>query len=237
MTKILLVFRGENKRWNSKQFHDVRDCIPNNKKRIIDSLRNAGHQVTVYFCTYDSEHLKDFTEAYTAEKVFCMDFKGSSQHKNFKFALDSIAPFVNEFDKIIFLRFDFLYKKDISEWSLIDQKEGHVFLWKDASKEAYEKTKYCMDGLFLLDPKYFNEFKNMYDNTYERWLGVTNGLHFLTTELYNYKTIPYSFLEGEDTYWSSNTTLPDPSHNNPYFINFIYQRLGYHCFDYHLTNV
>ena len=233
MKRILLVFRGETNRWNNYKYHDVRGCIPNNKKRIIDALRAAGHQVTIFFCTYDSQYLHSFVEAYTPDKVFLMDYNGSSQHKNFKFVLDCVQPVVDQFDQIIVLRFDFLYKKDIPTWGLLDQPEGHVFLWKDASKEAYEERKYCMDGLFLLDARHFTSFKQLYDENYVFWKDITWGLHFLTTLLYNCQLIPYHFLEG-DTYWSSNTSLNDPTHKNPYLLNFIYK---YHHDDFHLTNV
>jgi hypothetical protein len=229
--KVLIVFRGENKRFSGERFHDVRMCIPNNKVRLIDSLRNKGYTVDTMLVTYASEYLNDFVESYKPKKVFIMDYENSSQHLNFKYLLESIEPYVNEYDRILVLRFDFLFKKNIEDWNEW-QKEGIMFPWKDVSEEIYNQRKYTMDGFFCLDPKWFSEFKQIYDSTYMGWLGVTNGLHFLTTELEK-TNIPFYFMEGDKCY-TSNTSLPDPIHNNPYYINYLYT---YHFDDYYLVNV
>ena len=55
MGKFLLIFRGENKRFCNGKYNDIRTCIPNNKVRIINSLRTMGHEVDIYFITYCSE--------------------------------------------------------------------------------------------------------------------------------------------------------------------------------------
>uniref|UniRef100_A0A6C0D6L3 Uncharacterized protein n=1 Tax=viral metagenome TaxID=1070528 RepID=A0A6C0D6L3_9ZZZZ len=228
--KVLIVFRGENKRFSGERFHDVRMCIPNNKVRLIDSLRNKGYTVDTMLVTYPSEYLNHFVESYNPKKVFLMDYENSSQHLNFKYLLESIEPYVSEYDRILVFRFDFLFKKNIEDWNEW-QKEGIMFPWKDVSEEIYNQRKYTMDGFFCLDSKWFSEFKQMYDSTYTGWLGVTNGLHFLTTELEK-TNIPFYFME-KDCY-ESNTSLAGAGHNNPYCINSLY--VYYHD-DYHLTYV
>ena len=180
--KILLVFRGENKKISGGKFCDVRKCIPNNKVRIIDSLRNMGHIVDIMFVTYYSEYLQDFVEAYNPQKVFTMNYENSSQILNFKFLLENIESYACEYDRILVLRFDYLFKKNIEDWNEW-QKEGMMFPWKDVNEELYNQRKYTMDGFFCLDSKWFKEFKDLYISTYKNWIGVTAGLHFLTTEL------------------------------------------------------
>ena len=233
MGKFLLIFRGENKRFCNGKYNDIRTCIPNNKVRIINSLRTMGHEVDIYFITYCSEYLQSFIDEYKPQKVFTLDYEASSQHNNFKFLLDSIEPDVKQYERVFVFRFDFLYKKNISEWPIWDNKIGHMFPWKDVSLEIYNERKYCMDGFFYLDVNYFDEFKKMYDDTYKNWLGVTNGLHFLTTELEKIKTIPFYFMEGENCF-ASNTSLSDSIYKNPYQINYLY---AYYHDDYHLTYV
>lgn len=232
MGKLLVAFRGENKRWNNYRYHDVRHCIPNNKVRILDSLRSMGHEIELIFCTYDSEYLQSYVDAYKPMKVYTMDYNGSSQHKNFKFTLDCVANHINSYDKVIILRFDLLFKKNISEWSMWD-KEGIMFPWKDNDKAAYELRKYCQEGIISIDRKWFGEFKQLYDSTHEKWRDITWGLHFLTTELELYQKIPFFFMEGE-TYWCSNTSLTEPFCKNPYLVNSIYPYLHD---DYYLTVV
>ena len=217
--KVLVLFRGENKRYCGETFYDVRSCIPNNKFRLLDGLTRMGYDYDTMFVTYCSEYLQGFVDAYKPKHVFTMDYDNSSQHLNFKFLLDSVEPYVKEYDRILVFRFDFLFKKNIEDWNEW-QKEGIMFPWKDVSDEIYEERKYTMDGFFCLDPKWFNEFKQMYDSNYKNWLGVTNGLHFLTTELE--KThIPFYFMEKEC--YESNTSLSAPGHKNPYCINSLYK--------------
>jgi hypothetical protein len=222
MGKILVVFRGENKRFNDGIWYDVRACIPNNKRRIIESLKQMNHDVHVYLATYRSEFLQCYIEEYNAEKIFLMDYDKSSQHLNFKFVLESIAPFANDFDKIIILRFDLLFKKDISTWPMWD-KEGIMFPWKDVSLELYNLRKYCQEVIISIDSKYLNEFKDLYIEKFEHWKDITWGLHFLTVLLEEYKKIPFFFMEG-DTCWESNTSTNGADFNkkNPYLINSIY---------------
>ena len=179
------------------------------------------------------QNLQSFIDEYKPQKVFTLDYEASSQHNNFKFLLDSIEPDVKQYERVFVFRFDFLYKKNISEWPIWDNKIGHMFPWKDVSLEIYNERKYCMDGFFYLDVNYFDEFKKMYDDTYKNWLGVTNGLHFLTTELEKIKTIPFYFMEGENCF-ASNTSLSDSIYKNPYQINYLY---AYYHDDYHLTYV
>jgi hypothetical protein len=228
--KILLIFRGENKRFSGESFHDVRMCIPNNRVRIIDSLRKMGYIVDIIFVTYSSEYLQTFVEEYNPNKVFCMDYESSSQHINFKYVLECIEPYASEYDRILVLRFDYLFKKNIEEWNEW-QKEGIMFPWKDVSEELYIQRKYTMDGFFCLEPKYFIEFKQMYDSTYKSWLGITGGLHFLTTELEK-TDIPFYFME-KDCY-ESNTSLARSGCKNPYCINSLY---NYYHDDFNLTYV
>lgn len=230
MGKICVVFRGENKRYSSNSFHDIRFCIPNNKVRLLDSLKQMGHTVTVYFVTYPSEHLQNFIEAYTPEKVFLMEYEGSSQHLNFKYLLECVEPLASEFDRILVFRFDFLFKKNISHWNDW-MKDGIMFPWKDVSEEIYNERKYTMDGFFCLDPKLFSDFKKMYDTTYKNYYGITNGLHFLTTELEK-TDIPFYFMESGC--YESNTSLPTLGHKNPYCINFLY---NYYHDDIYLVNI
>lgn len=232
MPRILIVFRGENKRWNNGSFHDVRRCIPNNKVRIIDSIRKMGYEADVIFCTYDSEYLHSYVEAYNPKHVFKMDYAGSSQHKNFKFVLDCVDTMYKEYDRIIILRFDLLFKKNISEWDTWT-KSAIMFPWKDNNATEYEERKYCQEVIIAIPCELFKEFKDLYNATYEKWKDITWGLHFLTTELFKYEKIPYYFMEG-DKCWISNTSLNHPDSKNPYLINSIYK---YYMDDYYLADV
>jgi hypothetical protein len=232
MGKLLVVFRGENKRWNGDRYHDVRKCIPNNKARIINSLRLMGHEVDIIFCTYDSEYINAFQSAYEPIKIYCMDYNGSSQHKNFKFTLDCIENHIDDYDKVIILRFDLLFKKNISEWPMWNQ-EGIMFPWKDNDLASYELRKYCQEVIISIDKAWYKEFKKLYDLTHEKWKDITWGLHFLTTELSLYGRIPFFFMEG-DVCWCSNTSQMEPFCKNPYLINSIYR---YYHDDYHLTQI
>lgn len=223
--RILVVFRGENKRWNNGRWHDVRMCIPNNKVRLINSLRSKGYIVDIIFCTYDSEYLNSYVDSYNPLHVYKMPYEGSSQHINFNFVLDSCLNHYNMYNKIIILRFDLLFKKNITEWPMWD-KAGIMFPWKDHTLEAYNQRKYCQEVIISIDTQYFKEFKTLYQNEYTKWKDITWGLHFLTTILDKHASIPFFFMEGDIAY-ESNTYVPKNDHTghnkkNPYLINAIY---------------
>jgi hypothetical protein len=232
MGKVLIVFRGEHMRKKNGHFLDCRKVIPNNKKRVLESIQNMGHEITVWFCTYDSEYLNDFKVAYNCSECFLQDYHTSSQHKNFKFVLDSIEPVHKEFDKIIILRFDYLYKKNFSDFNWWD-KEGIVFPFKDNDPVSYEERKYCFEGFILITKEWFQPFLELYLQNYIEWKEITYGLHFLTTLLFKNGAIPYHYMEG-DTCWISNTSLAHPTCKNPYFINLLYT---YYHDDYSLVEI
>jgi hypothetical protein len=242
---ILLVFRGENLRFrndtvkiydNGSDWLDIRRCIPNNKVRIIESLRSAGHTVDIMFCTYESEHLTDFVDAYLPKYIHLFEHSKlyNAHHVSVSNTLNSILPVHTQYDRIILLRYDLLYKKNITDWP-IWYKNGVIVPWKVESDEAYERRKWCNDHIIIIDSTYFPTFNSVFQDSFKQYNGVTSGIHFITDELYKNGTVPFYFMER--IVWSGDSYSTDTSDSmkcNPYTINSLYP---YAFSDLHLTYV
>ena len=239
--KFLIVMRGHcNRNENIQYIYD------NYLLKIKNSLLNNGHTVDCMFNTYNGydEYFEKFKKLYNPIKVFrSNEFQPNKyeniapnctfQILNFYDGMTNIKSFINDYDKIIFLRFDICYKINIMKWNIFNDK-GIFFTFKEDSIETYKKMNGVGDTIIIIDSEYFNK---VYDCIHEyvqyyffgnklvekipseHW--ITN-LHWLKiTLLEKYDTLPiYYIVDGyyqSVTFFNSYMTLDKL---NPLYIIF-----------------
>ena len=78
------------------------------------------------------------------------------QYLNFYYGMINIQPFVKDYDKIIFLRFDICYKINIMKWNIFNDK-GIGFTFKDYNDEYFKKMNTHGDCIIVIDNIYFDQ--------------------------------------------------------------------------------
>lgn len=105
---------------------DFCECLPSNKKYLIDPLKKKGDQVDIFFNTYDSIKLNDYVKELNPVDVNLKQFNPSIQKYNFSHvtqividSLEQIKKYQNEnnvkYDYIILTRFDIVLLNDFSK--------------------------------------------------------------------------------------------------------------------------
>ena len=222
--KFLIVMRGHcNRNENIQYIYD------NYLLKIKNPLLNNGHTVDCMFNTYNgyNEYFEKFKKLYNPIKIFrSNEFQPNKyeniapncgfQILNFYDGMTNIKSFINDYDKIIFLRFDICYKINIMKWNIFNDK-GIFFTFKEDSLETYKKLDGVGDTIIIIDNEYFN---NVHDCIYEYvqyyWFGnkivekippehdSKTHLHWLKTCLLEkYGTLPIHYII--DGYYQSVT--------------------------------
>lgn len=105
---------------------DFYECLPSNKKYLIDPLKEKGNEVDVFYNTYDSPKLKEYIDELNPANVCLSEFNSKIQKYNFPHvtqliinSLEQIKKYQLEndimYDYIILTRFDIYLLNDFSE--------------------------------------------------------------------------------------------------------------------------
>ena len=62
---------------------DFYECLPSNKKYLINPLREKGNEVDVFYNTYDSQKLKEYIDELNPVNVCLTEFNSKIQKYNF----------------------------------------------------------------------------------------------------------------------------------------------------------
>lgn len=203
--KFLIVMRG-----HCNRFENIQYIYDNYLIKIKNPLLKNGHTLDCMFNTYeeDDEYFEKFKELYNPIKVFRIDpLKCKYQCLNFYNGMINIQPFIKDYDKIIFLRFDICYKINIMKWNIFNDK-GIFFTFKEDSKERHKLTKLIGDIIIIIDNEYFDKvFKvvhesiqyHEFDNKIEGFIPIGFGLcgtlhQFMNILLHKYGDFPIYFI-------------------------------------------
>lgn len=139
------IFHGHNSRVGNAV--DFRHCFPNTQRMIIDPLREQGHVVKTFVCTYtihDTEALNTFYTMVNPVKVTWCDFTGSTQ---FTTKIGLVESLVDEqdLDVVIFVRCDIHYRIPIN--ILPFDMEKFNFLFRE--ENHWHNLKYTTDNIYM----------------------------------------------------------------------------------------
>jgi hypothetical protein len=146
--RVCVVFRGENMR-NKWGPSSALECIPNWKEAIFDVI-----DCDVAFFTYPSRILDELIRQVSPIHV-CTSGYGS-QETNTLAAINWMIENHNRYDRFVLLRFDFIYRKRITDWYHWNNK-GVILANKDPH---YPSIKLYADHVFIIDREYLHQFRN-----------------------------------------------------------------------------
>lgn len=195
--KIALVFRGENVRDNKmgRNYCDALMCIENWKTTLLDDLREQGHNVDVFFITYDSDILDNLRNSVLQPKDIIIHPK-ISQTENFKNVLAFMEQKKRNYDRFVILRCDFAYRYKITQWPKWNNG-GIILVNKDLT---WPTTMLYNDILFIVDSYMLLDFTIAFTNDKYR-----NTLHHIGRYL-QYSKTPFSLMY-PDRYLMDNHPL------------------------------
>jgi len=211
--KFLIVMRG-----HCNRFENIQYIYDNYLLKIKNPLLDNGHTIHCMFNTYngDDKYFEKFKKLYNPIKTFRMDLC-KYQYLNFYYGMINIQPFVKDYDKIIFLRFDICYKINIMKWNIFNDK-GIGFTFKEAGDaEQYKYNKWISDIVTVIDNEYydqiyecmhesiqFHEFNNKISENIPLNFDIYGTLHlFGNVLLFKYPRFPIYFII--DGYYNSGT--------------------------------
>jgi hypothetical protein len=140
-------FHGHIDHHTGPKYYDMRHCFPSTQRMIIDPLRQQGHDVRTFYCTYpihDAELLKDFYEMVDPLKVEWCEFAGSTQFTT-KTGLFKCFKDDKDLDLVIFARGDIHYSIPIDKMSLDTTKFN--FLYRE--KNHWDNLRYTCDNIYV----------------------------------------------------------------------------------------
>ena len=162
--KFLVVMRGHCNRTENIQY-----IYDNYLLKIKNPLLDNGHTIDCMFNTYNGydEYFEKFKKLYNPIKIFrSNEFQPNKyeniapncgfQILNFYDGMTNIKSFINDYDKIIFLRFDICYKINIMKWNIFNDK-GIGFTFKEDSEEGYNIMKCISEAVVVIDNEYFDQ--------------------------------------------------------------------------------
>jgi len=214
--KFLIVYRG-----NCNRYTNLDLFFKNFLLKIKNPLNLNGHEFDCALFTYQNE--TSYCDAFI--KLFNPKFVKLFSYSNQKDQFISILKFLNskildEYDKIIFLRFDICYKMNIMKWDFFDKK-GIFFPFKEDSQEFFEKEKLHGDVIIICDTCYMLKLTQILEkyasesNIYGFPHFPYNMLHFIPKLLNNLIPV-YNLIDG---FFQSNTQLElEDKRINPLYI-------------------
>ena len=146
--RTCIVFRGENLRYK-RGLTSALDCLENWKEAIFDVI-----DCDVAFFTYPSEVLEELIHRVSPVHVCTSGY--DSQDSNTLTAIDWMIQNYDRYDRFVLLRFDFMYRRRITEWYQWNNK-GIILVNKDPH---YPSIKLYADHVFIMDREYLQQFRN-----------------------------------------------------------------------------
>ena len=143
---IGLVIYGKIHGHNGPKKYDIRHCYPNTQRMIVDPLRQQGHEVRTFICTYpvdDADVLADFyTMTQPANVTFC-EVAGSSQFTTKTRAFECFKD-AKDLDLVVFSRSDIHYSVPIDKMTLDPKKFNFLF----RERNHWDNLKYTTDNFY-----------------------------------------------------------------------------------------
>lgn len=146
--RTCIVFRGENLR-HKRGLTSALECLDNWKETILDVI-----DCDVAFFTYPSEILDELIEKMSPVHVCTSGY--DSQDTNVLAAVNWMIQNYDQYDRFVLLRFDFTYRRRITEWHQWNNK-GIILVNKDVH---YPSIKLYADMVFIMDREYLHQFKS-----------------------------------------------------------------------------
>ena len=192
--KFLFVFRGGFRKRNIEPELICRNI----HKNIFKPLLENNHEYDIVFQTYNFSELEIFKNNFKPLNVYVTESNTSTQIINFNNALDNIKPIYENYDIIIFLRFEVIYKKNILEWDIFNN-EGLTLPYKEDSEELFKSHEFYSDIVICITKKYFTDF---YDIVNSKPTKFTIGAIHEIGRVCKHK-IPINCIV--DGYWQSSS--------------------------------
>jgi hypothetical protein len=145
----LIVFRGD-----YAQVRYPKAVCKNLHSYVLQYMKEKGIGIDVIFCTYpsDIDKLKVYENSFNPINIY---YTESGQVLNFKESLRRAHDIYNKYDYIIFLRFDIVYKMNISEWDIFT-KEGVILPYKERTN-YYDTQSLYGDVIIVMSQYVFSE--------------------------------------------------------------------------------
>jgi hypothetical protein len=205
--KFLVVMGG-----HCNRFKNIQYIYDNYLLKIKNPLLENGHTIDCIFNTYNGsdEYFEKFKELYNPIETFRTD-PNNFKYINFYYGMINIQPFIKNYDKIIFLRFDLCYKMNIMKWNIFNDK-GIGFTFKEDSEEGYNLMRCISEAVVVIDNEYFDQvyqavhesiqyhvFNNKISENIPRGFDTYMELHgtlhqFMNVLLHKYGDFPIYFI-------------------------------------------
>jgi hypothetical protein len=217
--KLLLVFRGDYKQVDNPDF-----VCENIKKQIIRPLEQQDSSADIIFCTYNHDMPK--LDAYiSALNPMGILYTNNGQVPNFKEALWFVSDVHNDYDYIIFLRFDIIYKKSIRYWNVF-KKEGLIMTFKEDSEQFFIRNSLYGDVIIIISKQSYTPIMKSLIGTHDSHYVPLTCLHNIYT-IVKYFHPEISIHTIVDGYYQSKTSLPAGDVRlNPLYIQVKYEYHG-----------
>jgi hypothetical protein len=231
---ILIVFRG-----NCDRNEQIDYIYENHKIKISNYLEENGYKIDYLISSYNEnlEILDKWARFLNPIQIFTMNSHGSNQAHNFIFTIKNIHNHVDykNYDKILIIRFDIIYKRGMKFWNILN-KNGFIVPFKEDSIELYNNTKYTADSIMWIDTKIFHKVYISLSASYTLYC-INHNLKFDEQKEPPFKSILHnvpniiSYFYPEinidffiDGFWQSCTVLEKGDKRlNPLFINLFRQ--------------
>jgi hypothetical protein len=243
--RYLIVYRGYCDRLEK---HNLDILYKNFINKIKNPLLQKNIDVDVVFSVYDTskEHLEYLINLLDPILIYTHSSYNSTQIDQFMVTFNKVLNIYEDYNRIIFLRLDTVYKININKWNIWNNT-GIFYTFREDNENLYKKDKLYSDIIIIIDKEYFlnllysytNAYKSYLTDIYEpKYLPEKNGLYFkpflpryTLHNLYNiteyFFPIPtFTLVEG---YYNSNTShitmKPSPLHiilSKPYYVNDTY---------------
>lgn len=159
--KILLAFKGENSRHRrgpGQAGYDgliqATECLANWDATLFGDLRASGIEHDVAFVTYESPILADLVTRVKPKFVVTDGPPMQAGH------LMTIAGMMDDYDRVVVMRFDFQYRIPITKWP----KWGGSGMLLASRDVGWDMNKCYHDVVFVVDKGSFGDFNSAIDN-------------------------------------------------------------------------
>jgi hypothetical protein len=216
--KVLIVFRGGYARI------DPTLLVKNICDKVYTPLIKNKIEYTTVLYTYptDTERLTILKEGLGVRDIH---FTKEGQIENFTEAVHGISMLYSDYDYIIFLRFEIIYKIDIMNWNIFN-RSGLFFPFKENCITLFTATRQYSDIIIAISKEYVKPLSLVIDTVDRNQYTNTNTLHNLgfIVERKDYYIPVVCMLDG---FYQSNTSLAlGDDRLNPMFIMSHYKYNG-----------
>jgi hypothetical protein len=213
---------------NSPKQFDYRVCYNSITDNIINPIKKFDSKIDIFISTYKSKIENTLPLLDNFKDLKILDINGCSQTLTLKKGLELIP---NEYDNYLILRFDLLYKNNITNFWTPQKDDENIYLtWKE-TKELWDKHNRIGDALFIINGKNsFAHFKNAVtnylhseENSYHS--NASDGELYYPSRSLHYA---YPFIEKEtknikfllDEYYDTGTSSPNILSKNPIYVQY-----------------